>query len=140
MTEQEYKTKKKEIFEKWTSLKQRDIDLDNLVRQAHSELKVGDGVTVVLYSDRHAYTVIKRTPCTITIQRDKATLSDDFKPDIVPGGFCGHCVNQDEQTYTYERDEHGSKLTLHFSKKYGRFMYLNKYILIGRHEFYDYNF
>lgn len=140
MTEQEYNIRKKEIFENWKSIRQRDIDLDNLVKQAHSELEVGDGVTVVLYSDRNAYTVIKRTPCTITIQRDNAILDPNFKPDIIPGGFLGRCINQDEQNYTYERNESGAKLTLHFSKKYGRFMYLDRAILIGRHEFYDYNF
>lgn len=63
MTEQEYNIKKKEIFENWKSIRQRDIDLDNLSKQAHSELNVGDGVTVNLYTDRHAYTVIKRTAC-----------------------------------------------------------------------------
>ncbi len=140
MTEQEYNIKKKEIFENWKSIRQREIDLDNLTKQAHSELNVGDGVTVNLYTDRHAYTVIKRTACTITIQQDKAILDPNFKPEIIPGGFLGHCINQDEQSYTYERNTSGTKLTLHFSKKYGRFMYLDKPISIGRHEFYDYNF
>lgn len=86
------------------------------IRKAHEELKVGDGVTVNLYSDSHAYTVIKRTPATITIQQDKATLDPSFKPIFVEGGFAGHCVNQSEQKYSYERDYHGSVLTLRFSK------------------------
>ena len=110
------------------------------IRRAHENLKVGDGVTVNLYSDSHAYTVIKRTPATITIQQDKATLDPAFKPVFVEGGFAGHCVNQHEQKYTYERDEHGEILTLRYSKKLGKFTYLDKPITIGRHEFYDYNF
>ena len=140
MTEREYTERRKAIFDNWKSIRQRDIDLDNLTRQAHEELQVGDGVTIHLYTDAEAYTVIKRTASTITVQRDKAIRDPNFKPQFDVGGFAGHCTNQNEQTYTYERDKNGSTLTLRFSKKYGRFMYLEKAIGIGRHEFYDYNF
>lgn len=140
MTEQEIKAKKEAIYNNWTSIRQRDIDLDNLMRQAHEEIKEGDGITINLWSDSHAYTVIKRTPSTITVQRDKAILDKNFKPEWIAGGFAGHCTNQDEQSYIYERNEKGEVLTLRYSKKYGRFMYLEKSISIGRHEFYDYNF
>lgn len=106
-----------------------------------ANIKVGDGVTVNLWSDRHAATVIKVTPCTVTVQYDKATLSPDFKPEWIPGGFAGHCVNQDEQTYTYERNPNGRIEKYHWSNKYGSYgtpgnLSLSK----GRHEFYDYNF
>ena len=140
MTEQEYYERKKAIYEDWDNIHTRDEAIDNLIRQAHSELQVGDGVTLNLYSDSEAYTVIKRTPTTITVQRDKAIKDPRFIPKWIPGGFSAICTNQDEQEYTYERDENGFKQTLHFSKKYGRFMYLGKPISIGRHEFYDYNF
>lgn len=140
MTEQEYTERRKAIFDNWTSMRQRDNDLEELTRQAHEEIKVGDGVTLRLYSDAEAYTVIKRTASTITVQRDKATLDPNFKPEWVAGGFAGHCTNQNDQTYTYERNEKGDIKTLRFSKKFGRFMYLEKAILLGRHEFYDYNF
>ena len=43
-------------------------------------VKVGDGVTINLWSDRHAATVIKVTAKTVTVRRDKATLNPDFKP------------------------------------------------------------
>lgn len=140
MTEKEYTERRKAIFDNWKSIRQRDIDLDNLTRQAHEELKVGDGVTLRLYSDAEAYTVVKRTACSITVQRDKAMLDPNFKPVWDVGGFAGHCTNQEEQKYSYERNENGEKITLRFSRKYGRFMYLEKSIQIGRHEFYDYNF
>ena len=140
MTELELKERKNEIFNNWTSMTQRDIDLDNLMKQAHEELAVGDGITINLWSDSHAYTVIKRTPSTITVQRDRAILDPNFKPQWILGGFVGHCVNQEDQTYTYERNENGEVLTLRFSKKHGRFMYLDRAVSIGRREFYDYNF
>lgn len=103
--------------------------------------KVGDGATVKLWSDRHAGTIIKVTKKTITIQRDKATLDPSFKPEWIPGGFAGHCTNQDEQTYTYERNEKGETYTLRWSKKYNRYGQPGNLIALkGRREFYDYNF
>lgn len=104
------------------------------------ELSVGDGCTYHLYSDAHACTVIKRTAKTITIQEDKATLNPSFKPEFIEGGFVGHCINQSEQTYTYERNPKGRIITAHWSEKRGAFIYLDKCITVGRHEFHDYNF
>lgn len=103
--------------------------------------KVGDGATVYLYSDSHAGTIVKVTKCTVTVRRDKATLDPNFKPEFIPGGFCAHCTNQDEQSYTYEPDENGELTIVRWSKKYNRYgqpgnLRLGK----GRHEFYDYNF
>lgn len=106
-----------------------------------ANVKVGDGVTVRLWSDRHAATVIKVTKCSITVQQDKATLDPNFKPEWIVGGFAGHCTNQDEQTYTYERDPNGSIYTFRWSKKYGTYGTPgNLRLMKGRHEFYDYNF
>ena len=104
------------------------------------EVEVGDGVTLCLYSDAHAYTVIAKTAKTITIQRDKATLSPDFKPEFIPGGFAAHCTNQDEQKWSYERDPNGDVLKCRWSEKRGMFVYKGCQIRNGRHEYYDYNF
>ena len=121
----------------------REAKFFNERRLSPINIKVGDGVTVHLWSDAHAATVIKKTRCTITVQYDKATLSPDFKPEFVTGGFCAHCTNQNEQTYTYEKDENGRIETYRWSDKRIRYqgggdgsIYLTK----GRHEFYDYNF
>lgn len=106
-----------------------------------ANVKVGDGVTVNLYSDRHAGTVVKVTKSSITIQRDKATLDPNFKPEWIVGGFAGHCTNQDEQTYTYERDENGQIYTIRWSKAYNKYGRPgNLTASKGRHEFYDYNY
>lgn len=136
MTEQEYYKRKQKIFDNWMTINQRDKDIYALTTQAHKELQVGDDVTVNLYSDSEAYTVIKRTPCTITIQRDKAIRDPNFKLQWIPAV----CTNVEDQRWSYERDPNGSTLTLRFSKKYNRFMYFGKPISIGRHEYYDYNF
>lgn len=106
-----------------------------------ANVNVGDGVTINLWSDRHAATIIKKTAYSVTVQQDTATLSPDFKPEWIAGGFAGHCVNQDEQTYTYERNPNGRVETFRWSKKYGRYGTPgNPSLSKGRHEFYDYNF
>jgi hypothetical protein len=106
-----------------------------------ANVNVGDGVTINLWSDRHAATVIKKTAYSVTVQQDTATLSPDFKPVRVEGGFAGHCINQDEQTYTYERNPNGRVETFRWSNKYGRYGTPgNPSLSKGRHEFYDYNF
>lgn len=104
-------------------------------------VKVGDGVTINLWSDRHAATVIKVTEKTVTVRRDKATLNPDFKPEFIPGGFAAHCTNQEEQSYTYEPDENGEVKKFYWSDKYQMYGQPGNLTLSkGRHEFYDYNF
>ncbi len=123
-----------------TMLKEKIGEYDS-THLTPANAKVGDGATISLWSDRHACTIIKVTKTTITVQRDTAILNPDFKPEFIPGGFVGHCTNQNEQSYTYERDEQGEVTTIRWSEKYQRygrpgFPTLSK----GRHEFYDYNF
>lgn len=106
-----------------------------------ADVKVGDGVTVHYWTDAHAGTIIARTAKTLTIRQDKAILSPDFKPDFIPGGFCGTVINQNEQTYTYEPDENGMIYKAYWSDRKCGF-YAEKCLRVtkGRHEFYDYNF
>jgi hypothetical protein len=102
---------------------------------------VGEGITCYGYSDAHAYTIVKRTAKTITIQRDDAAL-DNWKPEIIPCGFCGHCTNQESQKYTYTRSTEYPTEILHADKQ-GFFHSnsdKNKFVIIGRYEFHDYNF
>jgi len=110
-------------------------------RLTPANVKVGDGATVLLWSDYHAGTIVKVTKATITIRRDKATLDPNFKPEFIPGGFAAHCTNQNEQRWSYEPNENGHLTTLHWSKKYNRYGTPgNPSAIKGRHEFYDYNF
>lgn len=106
-----------------------------------ANIKVGDGVTINLWTDRHAATVIKVTKSMVVVQRDTAILNPDFKPEWIPGGFAAHCTNQDEQTYTYRRNPDGAITKIRWSNKFQRYgtpgnISLSK----GRHEYYDYNF
>lgn len=104
-------------------------------------IKVGDGVTINLWSDRYAGTVIRVTKSMVIVQRDKATLDQNFKPEFEIGGFAAHCTNQNEQSYSYRPDPDGEIYKFHWSKKYRRYGQPGNLTLSkGRHEFYDYNF
>lgn len=157
----ELKNKEKELGKKWIALDFRNDEsneffhkylkpLKDEINKKEKEIwtfkqkkvKVGDGITLILYTDAHAYTIIKRTEKTLTIQRDKVSLKPNWKPEIIPGGFAGHCINQDEQEYDYESDLNGKIMTIHWSNKYQCWNAPHGYsrIRLGRHEFYDYNF
>ena len=104
-------------------------------------VKVGDGVTVRLWSDAHAATVIKKTPYTVTVRQDKATLDPNWKPEFIVGGFAAHCTNQEDQSYTYECDPEGTVYTFRWSNRYCTYGQPgNLQLTKGRREFYDYNF
>ena len=114
--------------------------LEDWSRYFRDNAAIGDGATLCYWSDKEAYTIIKRTRATLTLQRDNATLEKSFKPEFIPGGFCGTVVNQDEQTYTYTRNPEGVVIIAHWSDKNNGFYYNGLRIIPGRHEFYDYNF
>ena len=106
----------------------------------NSSWKVGDGATLHFWTDAHAYTVIAVSASgkTVTIQRDKATLNPDWKPDFHPGGFAGHVANQASQQYTYEPDPQGAMRKVRLTKTGWKSS--GQRVTPGRHEFYDYNF
>jgi hypothetical protein len=100
--------------------------------------KVGDGATIMGWTDMTPATVIHVSPSgkTVRLQIDKSQLSADWKPQILPGGFSGHCI------YTYERDPAGAIMSVRL-RKGGRWMVTNSSnrVKFGvRHKFYDYNF
>lgn len=102
--------------------------------------KVGEGATVHFYSDSHACTIVKvsKSGKTFTIREDKATLDPNFKCETVPGGFMGHTINNNAQTYTYEPNENGREYRVSWTKR--GWTSKGKRISSGRSEFYDYNF
>jgi hypothetical protein len=108
-----------------------------------NNVNIGDGITICGYSDRHAYTVIAKTLKTITVQQDDAKL-DGWKPDISPGGFAGHCNNQNNQDshYIYTQNKKNFTQILHANKdgKFKEHGSNHPNVILGRHEFYDYNF
>jgi hypothetical protein len=108
-------------------------------------LTVGQGATICLWSDRKAYTVIRRTRTRAWLQRDRATLINGLgsgEPDALqfaPGGFMGHTSGQ--QRYAYSPDPEG-RVEVASMRKDGswRMCGTGSRVIAGRHEHYDYNF
>lgn len=84
-------------------------------------LEVGDHAHVCCYSDIEPCTVIKKTAMTVTVRYDKATMNGTWKPEFDIGGFCAHCVNNDDQknAWDIEEDPDGRVETFRFRKSVG---------------------
>lgn len=94
----------------------------------------GMGATELLWTDRHAYTIVSVSPSgkSCIVQRDKATRADE------------HGMS-DSQYYNYERDPNGPTCEITLSKdgcwytkggkKNGR-----RFAVGVRREYYDYSF
>ena len=114
------------------------VDEDSIV--------VGAGATLKHYTDCDPYTVVEViNENRIVARKCKATLSQDFKLNFVPGGFSAHCTNNYEQEYDYidDLDAPGIVFT---KRKNGRWYKegessSSSELKIGyRRKFYDYNF
>jgi hypothetical protein len=103
-----------------------------------ADWKVGDGATLHFHTDAHAYTVIRVTARTITIQRDTATADPTWVRDFTPGGFMGHTANDRDRKYTYAADADGATRTVRLTRR--GWTSSGQSVTHGRHEFYDSNF
>ena len=88
--------------------------------------------------------MIKLTAKFVLVKRDKYKLQKDWKPDIIPGGFAGHCTNNYSQRYDFTRDENGS-IDKYGIRKDGRWYacgqrYGATRLTEGWAAFYDYNY
>ena len=90
------------------------------------DVRIGDGVTLKLWSDQQAFTVISRTQNTITIQRDAVKRTKDSTKQL--------------QFYTYKPNPKGKTITLRWSGEHWRCPRGYSAVLLGRHEYYDYDF
>jgi hypothetical protein len=101
--------------------KQAEFTAEEIAAAVVNNFKVGDGATFVAYSDRRAYTVIKVTAQSVTLQRDKATLLNGHKSTeadkltFTPGGFVGH--TEGVQRYAYEADPNGEIIVARLKRK-----------------------
>lgn len=84
----------------------------NAFADAISALNVGDGVSVSVYTDIDAYTIVKKTPTTLTLRADKAELINRDELVFHAGGFTTHCENQADQRYSYEADPQGYEIKI----------------------------
>ena len=73
----------------------------------HKDFQVGDQAHITLYTDTNPYTVIERKGKRIKLQRANAKLDPTWKPEMIAGGFAGHCTNNRELQYDITRNEKG---------------------------------
>lgn len=106
--------------------------LQNAIGNQTRSLKpeVGMGVTEIMYSDRHPYTVTK------VISDSKIEVKGDIATRIDKNGCC------ETQEYTYETDENSPAITLRLNK-YGRWKRQGEaggstYLIGKREEYYDF--
>jgi len=103
-------------------------------------LPKGRYVTECLYSDSHAWKVIKKTKRTMTVAAVEVERDPEWKPEIHAGGFAGHCSNQHQQTWLFSRVNRDLTTTIRLNKK-GQWVHKGTRFIRGvAKEFYDYNF
>ena len=108
-------------------------------------LPEGEYLTECMYSDSHAWVVVRRTAKTLTVSPVLVKRNPDWKPEFIKGGFAGHCVNQSDQTWLFDRISNETK-TLRLVKNWRagsdhRWGYKGTtFIANGAIETYDYNF
>ena len=89
--------------------------------------KVGMGATILMWSDRHAATIVKVTPTQVHVQRDKATRIDS-------NGM------SEAQHYAYEADS-SAPVEVFRRSKTGAYKCNGSQLRIGtRDEYYDFSF
>lgn len=126
----------------------------NATADAISALNVGDGVSVSVWSDVDAFTIVKKTATTMTLRGDFQKLINREELVFHAGGFAAHCENQHVQRYEYSPnlDGHEMKITLRrwkdaegnerrAWKKSGVGIFeQGGNVYAGRRAFYDFNF
>lgn len=93
----------------WIAERTAEINLD---ADTISNLSVGDGVSVSVWTDIDAYTIVKKTATTITLRSDNAELINRDDLNFVAGGFLAHCDNQSDQRYEYAADPEGHEVKI----------------------------
>jgi hypothetical protein len=95
----------------WIAERTAEINAD---ADETTALNIGDGVSVSVWTDVDAYTIVKKTATTITLRVDNAKLLNRDELRFAVGGFAAHCENQEDQRYEYtpNLDGHVIKISL----------------------------
>lgn len=110
-------------------------------------LSPGSRVGIRGWSDIAPGTVVgcSRSGRRVTVRVDGAQLHPDWKPELIPGGFSAHCVNQHEQKWLIYEDLDGP--TVDYSLRHdgqwwavGQTVGSGSRLVDGWRKFYDFNF
>ena len=91
------------------------------------------------YSQSYPWIEISRTSKTVKVARVRVKPDPEWKPEIIPGGFAGHCTNQHAQTWLFDNVSAIETRILRLTKK-GWSLKGVRYSEGVAREFYDYNF
>ena len=98
----------------------------------------------ISWSDVNPFELVRTRANTIAVIRPmKVEKHPDWSPEIIPGGFTGHCVNQEEQKWLYESDPEGYEIEVRWSKARNAWFDKggNKYYNANEPKYiYDFNF
>lgn len=72
------------------------------------DFEVGDKVHYRGWTDVYPCTVVKVTPKTIEVRRDKFERDPEWEMEWIEGGFAGHLVNNHQQRNIIEEDPNGA--------------------------------
>jgi hypothetical protein len=92
------------------------------------------------YTQAYPWVQIGETAHTRTLARVNTAPDPEWKPEIIPGGFAGHCTNQRQQTWLFDGVDRGYTLTIRKDK---RGQWVHKGVSFKEDQatyFYDYNF
>lgn len=93
------------------------------------------------YSQTYPWVVVSETAMTKTLAKVNVKRDPEWKPHIIPGGFAGHCDNQHEQTWLFDKIDEARTMTIQMSKKHGDWRHKGvRFLEDVATEFYDYNF
>lgn len=94
------------------------------------------------YSDINPYEVVRAvSDKTLEIRRMNAERDPNFKPEFIPGGFSGHCVNQLDQEWIITSDPDAAVIRIRLGKQGWKDASGARYQLSDKPvKFYDYNF
>jgi len=104
--------------------------------------KVGLYANFCGYTDVHPYEIVRVvSDKIIDIRAMDAKLANGWKPEMIPGGFCAHTVNNQSQEYDYASIP-GAPLVRARLRKDGRwYSKQGRHSIAGKpHKFHDYNF
>jgi hypothetical protein len=110
------------------------------------DIKVGTFATLSIGSDCYPYEVveIKRNGRQLILREMKHDIDPKWKEkiNITPGGFCGHCNNQDEQTWIITPDPNGKLIKANWAPKRNKYQvsYYTRLYFGHASYYYDYNF
>lgn len=105
-------------------------------------VEVGMGATMYYLSDCHAYEVVEVTKSKkIAILRLlDAEWDENNKPEFTPGGFVGHCSNNQDLKWRLFSNPENSKIRVHWRPKKKQWSYGGTKVVIGKAVYhYDFN-